>query len=118
MRFATILSAPASEGPREIAVTLFCTAAKSGVSPKWGVRIALLCRNHAGAVWETAVMKRRHQMSLIVRRAQIRRAAAGRKDAFPPQEAGHPRLRLVFSNSSFEYLKAKPGDEARSRPLE
>lgn len=40
-------------------------------------------------------MKHKHQMSLIARRAQIRRAAANRKDLPSVQPAGRPALRLV-----------------------
>ncbi|MCR4520461.1 MULTISPECIES: hypothetical protein [Bosea] len=40
-------------------------------------------------------MKHKQQMSLIARRAQIRRAAASRKDQPALQPAGRPVLRLV-----------------------
>ena len=40
-------------------------------------------------------MKHKQHMSLIARRAQIRRAAAHRKDARSTQPAGRPVLRLV-----------------------
>ena len=40
-------------------------------------------------------MKHKQQMSLIARRAQIRRAAASRKDQLSAQRAGLPMLRLV-----------------------
>ena len=40
-------------------------------------------------------MKHKQQMSLIARRAQIRRAAASRKDQLPIQAAVRPVLRLV-----------------------
>lgn len=40
-------------------------------------------------------MKHKQQMSLIARRAQIRRAAASRKDQLALQPAGRPVLRLV-----------------------
>ncbi|WP_336814513.1 hypothetical protein [Bosea sp. MMO-172] len=40
-------------------------------------------------------MKHKQQMSLIARRAQIRRAAASRKDQLSAQRAGRPMLRLV-----------------------
>lgn len=42
-------------------------------------------------------MKHKHQMSLIARRAQIRRAAANRKDLPSVKPAGRPDLRLVSS---------------------
>ncbi len=63
-------------------------------------------------------MKRRHQMSLIVRRAQIRRAAANRKDASRPEEAERPKLRLVFSNDNIQHLKATSGGKGPSRAFE
>ena len=40
-------------------------------------------------------MKHKQQMSLIARRAQIRRAAASRKDQLSAQQADRPMLRLV-----------------------
>lgn len=42
-------------------------------------------------------MKHKRQMSLIARRAQIRRAAAIRKNDLSAQPAGRPALRLVTS---------------------
>ncbi|WP_293808289.1 hypothetical protein [uncultured Bosea sp.] len=42
-------------------------------------------------------MKHTQQMSLIARRAQIRRAAAHRKDSSSTQPIGRPALRLVIS---------------------
>ncbi|MGO4172528.1 hypothetical protein [Bosea sp. TAF32] len=57
-------------------------------------------------------------MSLIVRRAQIRRAAASRKDASRLQEAERPKLRLVFSNDNIQHLKATCGGEGSSRSRE
>jgi hypothetical protein len=42
-------------------------------------------------------MKHIRHMSLIARRAQIRRAAAHRKDLAPAKAAGRPVLRLVAS---------------------
>lgn len=42
-------------------------------------------------------MKHKQQMSLIARRAQIRRAVAHRKDSSSAQPAGRPALRLVIS---------------------
>jgi hypothetical protein len=47
-------------------------------------------------------MKHKQQMSLIARRAQIRRAAAGRKDLASAQPAVRPVLRLVSSRSEAE----------------
>lgn len=41
------------------------------------------------------VMKHKQQMSLIARRAQIRRAAAGRKGELPNLSTAQPMLRLV-----------------------
>lgn len=44
-------------------------------------------------------MKHKQQMSLIARRAQIRRAAAAsRKNDLSAQPAGRPALRLVISS--------------------
>lgn len=40
-------------------------------------------------------MKHKQQMSLIARRAQIRRAAASRKDQLALRPAGRPVLRLI-----------------------
>lgn len=53
-------------------------------------------------------MKHKHQMSLIARRAQIRRAAASRKDLPPVQPAGRPALRLV--STSHEPARVTPTD--------
>ncbi len=47
-------------------------------------------------------MKHKHQMSLIARRAQIRRAAANRKDLPSVQPAGRPILRLVSTSHEAE----------------
>ena len=47
-------------------------------------------------------MKHKQQMSLIARRAQIRRAAANRKDLPSVQPAGRPDLRLVSSSHEAE----------------
>jgi hypothetical protein len=47
-------------------------------------------------------MKHKHQMSLIARRAQIRRAAASRKDLPSVQPAGRPALRLVSTSHEGE----------------
>ncbi|WP_306225588.1 hypothetical protein [Bosea beijingensis] len=47
-------------------------------------------------------MKHKHQMSLIARRAQIRRAAASRKDLPAVQPTGRPALRLVSTSSEAE----------------
>lgn len=47
-------------------------------------------------------MKHKHQMSLIARRAQMRRAAASRKDLPTAQPAGRPALRLVSSSPESE----------------
>ncbi len=44
-------------------------------------------------------MKHKRQMSLIARRAQIRRAAAIRKSDFSAQPTSRPILRLVTSGS-------------------
>jgi len=45
-------------------------------------------------------------MSLIVRRAQIRRATANRKDASTGPASRHPYLRLVVSNTFEDRMKA------------
>lgn len=42
-------------------------------------------------------MKHKQQMSLIARRAQIRRAAASRKDQLALEPASRPVLRLVIT---------------------
>lgn len=42
-------------------------------------------------------MKHKQQMSLIARRAQIRRAAANRKSDLLAESAGRPALHLVVS---------------------
>lgn len=47
-------------------------------------------------------MKHKHQMSLIARRAQIRRAAANRKDIPSVKPAGRPNLRLVSTSHEGE----------------
>ena len=47
-------------------------------------------------------MKHKHQMSLIARRAQIRRATANRKDIPEAQPAARPVLRLVSINHSID----------------
>ena len=49
-------------------------------------------------------MKHKHQMSLIARRAQIRRAAANRKDLPSVQPTGRPILRLVSTNPEGERI--------------
>ncbi|CAH1649892.1 hypothetical protein BOSEA31B_10422 [Hyphomicrobiales bacterium] len=52
-------------------------------------------------------MKYKRQMSLILRRAQIRRATAGLKHGSSCREAARPQLRLVFSSGVlFESPKA------------
>ena len=84
-------------------------------SPKWGVCGTVRPQNmelRRGV----PTMKRSHQMSLIVRRAQIRRAAASRKGAPPAPTSIRPLLRLVASNDN--RLKAASGFEARSQPFE
>lgn len=45
-------------------------------------------------------MKHKQHMSLIARRAQIRRAAANRKDAPSDRPTGRPALRLVASGGN------------------
>jgi hypothetical protein len=47
-------------------------------------------------------MKNKHQMSLIARRAQIRRAAASQKDLPSVQPIGRPALRLVSTSHDAE----------------
>ncbi|RYF29359.1 MAG: hypothetical protein EOO23_06940 [Comamonadaceae bacterium] len=47
-------------------------------------------------------MKHKHHMSLIARRAQIRRAAANRKDLTSVQLTGRPALRLVSTENEGE----------------
>lgn len=63
-------------------------------------------------------MKHKRQMSLIVRRAQIRRAAANRKDASTGPVGRHPYLRLVVSNSFDDRMKATSDHEAASLAFE
>jgi hypothetical protein len=60
-------------------------------------------------------MKHKHQMSLIVRRAQIRRAAAHRKDLRSDEPAGRPMLRLVTSDGD-EVRQAPPDDRGEAAP--
>lgn len=47
-------------------------------------------------------MKHKHQMSLIARRAQIRRTAASQKNIASVRPDGRPALRLVSSNHEAE----------------
>jgi len=63
-------------------------------------------------------MKHRHHMSLIVRRAQIRRAAASRKNASSDPTNIRPHLRLVVSNSFDDRLEATSGHDSRPLPFE
>jgi hypothetical protein len=60
-------------------------------------------------------MKRGNQLSLIVRRAQIRRVTAGRRDT---STTTRPQLRLVVSNSFDEVRKAEHRREERSPPFD
>jgi len=57
-------------------------------------------------------------MSLIVRRAQIRRAAASRKNASSDPTNIRPHLRLVVSNSFDDRLEATSGHDSRPLPFE
>lgn len=86
-------------------------------SPKWGFREHAPSRRlieRRGII----TMKHRHQMSLIVRRAQIRRAAASRKSVSSDPTSIRPHLRLVVSNSLDDSLKATSGHDARPLPFE
>ena len=117
MRFAAI-SAALVEWLWKRAAAPFWVVIKMEWVPQMGgeIRPVVLQSSDRGA--GTVSMKRKHQMSLIVRRAQIRRAAAGRKDAAPPREAGAPKLRLVFSNSNLEPFKAASGNDGPPRSFE
>lgn len=70
--------------------------------PKWGLREHLRWSDDESAAPGHSIMKHKQQMSLIARRAQIRRAAAGRKDLASAQPAVRPVLRLVSSSSEAE----------------
>ena len=70
--------------------------------PKWGLREHLRWSDDESAAPGHSVMKHKQQMSLIARRAQIRRAVAGRKDPASAQPAVRPVLRLVSSSSEAE----------------
>jgi len=63
-------------------------------------------------------MKHRRQMSLIVRRAQIRRAATDRKDASLPRAAERPQLRLVISSGGLLYPRKAHAEGARLHVVE
>jgi len=63
-------------------------------------------------------MKHRRHMSLIVRRAQIRRAAANRKHTSSGPAGGHPYLRLVVSNTFDDRLKAVGDHDHSPLPFE
>lgn len=71
-----------------------------------------------GAALETLTMKYKHQMSLIARRAQIRRAATDRKDAPLPHAAKRPQLRLVFSSGDLNHIRKGPEAGDRLRVVE
>jgi hypothetical protein len=64
------------------------------------------------------IMNHRRQMSLIVRRAQIRRAAANRRDASTGPAGRHPYLRLVVSNSFDDRMKAGSDHDGGSLSFE
>jgi len=63
-------------------------------------------------------MKHKHQMSLIARRAQIRRAAANRKDSLSAQPAGHAALRLVTSTGYEADQDARSDHRERASAVE
>ncbi len=86
-------------------------------SPKWGVPVRALATTIQPRRGITT-MKHRRQMSLIVRRAQIRRAAANRKDASSGPASRHPYLRLVVSNTFDDSLKASGNHDLAPLPFE